>query len=438
MRLTPSPAWREAADIAGDCYYDHTVERAAAAGPLNSAETADVVVVGAGVAGLNCALDLALLGFHTVVLEAGRIGSGASGRNGGQVLPGFSCELDVIRKQLGEKSAREAWDLSVEGMSIVRERALSARDICDYRQGWITFAAKPGHVSALRDWHAELGAALGYGQHTEFIDVRDVSQFSTGSGYHAALVDHNAGHLNPLKMMLALARQCAVQGVRVYEHSKAESVHLGKMIRVVTSGGEISSRYVVIAANVFSDTFGILPARRVMSVGNTIIATEPIGAEIAAPMLRDGYCACDTNFMLDYFRMTPDSRMLWGGGSTYLQHASGDRVAMLRRKMVERFPVLKTARIDYAWGGLIDVTASRAPDFGRVDENLFYLRGFSGHGLNVGAIAGRITAEAIHGMPRRFDLFARLKHRAFPPGTWLRRTALSAGTWYYRARDALS
>jgi len=436
--VTPLPAWREAAEIAGDCYYDHTVERTPAAEPLSSVQKADVVVIGAGVAGLNCALDLALLGFHTIVLEATRIGSGASGRNGGQVLPGFSCGLEVIGDQLGDAAAREAWALSVEGMSIVRERALSARDGCDYRKGWITFAAKPGHVLGLRDWHGELRNSLGYGQNVEFVEGRDVARFSTGTGYHAALVDHNAGHLNPLKMMLALARQCAVQGVRIYEHSKVESVEHGETCRVVTAGGEISSHYVVVAANVFSDSLGILPARRVMSVGNTIIATEPVSAKIATPMLRDGYCACDTNFMLDYFRLTPDSRMLWGGGSTYLKHDSGDRVAMLRRKMVEHFPELKRARIDFAWGGLIDVTASRAPDFGRIDGNLYYLRGFSGHGLNVGAIAGRITAEAIHGEPRRFDLFARLKHRAFPPGAWLRRAVLSAGTWYYRARDVLS
>lgn len=433
-----SPAWREAADIAGDCFYDHTIARPPLQEPLVGNQRADVVVIGAGVAGLNCALDLALLGFHTVVLEAERVGFGASGRNGGQVLPGFSCDLDVIRGQLGESGAREAWGLSVEGMSIVRERAQGAKDGCDYRQGWTMFAARPGHVASLRSWYGELRATLRYGQNVEFAEAQDVAQFTSAKGYCAALIDHNAGHLNPLKMMLSLARQCAVQGVRIYEASAVTQVVRGESLKVTTARGNIACRYVVVAANVFADSLALLPARRVMSVGNTIIATEPVPAEIAHSLLRDGYAGCDTNFMLDYFRVTPDHRMLWGGGSTYLKPASGDRVEMLRRKMVERFSELEKTAVAYAWGGLIDVTASRAPDFGRVDGNIYYLRGFSGHGLNVGAIAGRITAEAIKGEPRRFDLLARLSHRAFPPGRALRRLALSAGTWYYRARDVFS
>jgi len=437
MPLISQDRWREAEDIAGDCFYDHTVARAQALAPLTGEHVADVVVIGAGVAGLSCALELAARGIACVVLEAKRVGSGASGRNGGQLLPGFSCDLDVIRAQLGDAPAREAWDMSLEGMSMVREHAARASDGCDYQPGWMILAARRGHVEELASWYRELSGPLAYGN-VEFVHAADVGRVCGGTGYHAALVDHHAGHLNPLKLMLALACECDRRSVRIFENSKVTSVARGARLSVATAQGSVRCKHVVVAANVFAEELRLVPERQVMTVGNTIIATEPIDAALCARMLPSGYSACDTNFMLDYFRITAERRMLWGGGSTYLKHDSRDRVMMLRKKMIARFPELGAARIDYAWGGLIDVTASRAPDFGRIDSNVFYLQGFSGHGLNVAAIAGRITAEAILGDGRRFGVFCGLRHRAFPRGALLRRAVLSVGTWYFRARDALA
>jgi gamma-glutamylputrescine oxidase len=194
----------------------------------------------------------------------------------------------------------------------------------------------------------------------------------------------------------------------------------------------------VLASNVFIDGLALDVARRVMSVGGTIIATEHLSGDLVAGLLRDGYAACDTNFLLDYYRVTPDNRVLWGGGSTYLRHDPPSRIGALREKMVRIYPQLEAAAIEFAWGGLIDATASRAPDFGCIDGNLIYLQGFSGHGLNVTAVAGRLAAEIIDGQPERFNLLARLKHRPFPGGPGLRRAALSIGTWYYRGRDLLA
>ena len=265
----------------------------------------------------------------------------------------------------------------------------------------------------------------------------ELKDYCSGVGYHAALIDRRAGHLNPLKLMLSMARQCEQLGVEIYEYSGARSLLAGSPAVVGTEFGEVRCRHVVVAANVFIDSLGLPPRRRIMPVGNTMIATEVLPASLIEGLCRERFAGCDTNFMLDYFRVSDDNRVLFGGASTYLRHDSSGRADALAAKMRWRFPQLAAAGIEYVWGGLIDVTATRAPDFGHLGNFITYLQGFSGHGLNVTAIGARVVAEALHGNPRRLEIFQRLKHRDFPSSRWLRRGLLSAGTWYYRLRDQL-
>lgn len=433
-----SSANREALQIAGDCYYEHTVLRGPARAALEGTIDVDVGVVGGGFAGLCSALELAQRGYRVALLEAERIASGASGRNGGQLLPGFSCDIDVLAAQLGPSGARRAWDLSIEGMALVHERAQSVPGACDLRPGWLLLAARAGHVEKLRAWYAQLRDTLDYGTHVELVEGAATREWSGSDCYHAGLIDRFAGHLNPLKLGLALAAQCTQCGVQVFENTPVRRVRRASGPVLETPSGEVRCRRAVIASNVFVDGLGLDIARRIMPVGNSIIATEPLSEALAASLMRESFAACDTNFLLDYYRLTPDRRLLWGGGATYLRHDSPTRIDGLRRKMLRVYPQLEAVRIDFSWGGLIDVTVSRAPDFGRIDDSLYYLQGFSGHGLNVTAIAGRLAAEAIDGHVARFDLLARLAHRSFPGGPLLRGATLSLGTWYYRARDFLA
>ena len=427
---------RAAAELAGDCYYEHTVERDPLRLPLVGEMHADVLVIGAGSAGLHCALELAERGDSVIVLEAARIGAAASGRNGGQVLPGYSADLKVLERQLGIAGAHQAWDLSVEGMRIVEERArLDVETGCELQRGWIMFAARQSHVAPLREWHHQLSEDLGYGAAVEWIEGAKVAELSMAQGYRAALVDTAAFHLNPLKLMLVLAQRCEKLGVKVYENSPVTSILPGHESVVSTAHGVVRCRRVVVAANVFIDTIGLPFQSRIMQVGNSMIATEPLGGDLADRLVHQRYAGCDTNFMLDYFRVSADRRMIFGGASTYMRHDMSRGARVLKRKMVARFPDLAGCRVEYAWGGLIDVTASRAPDFGRLGTHIYYLQGFSGHGLNVTAIAARCVAEAIHGNTSRLELFERLPHRAFPESIWLRSSLLSVGTWYFRLRD---
>jgi gamma-glutamylputrescine oxidase len=421
---------RQAAQIAGDSYYEHTVERGPTRAQLHQ-------TIGAGAAGLACALELAQRGDRVVVLEAARIGSAASGRNGGQLLPGFSADLEVLQRDLGKSLARDAWNMSIEGMQIVEERAKAAPDACEFRHGWMMLAARKRHVSGLRAWHRQLEDELGYQGATEFVAGNQVRDYCAGVGYQAALIDRRAGHLNPLKLMLSMARQCEQLGVEIYEYSAATSLLAGTPAEVCTEFGRVRCRHVVVAANVFIGSLGLPVRRRIMPVGNTIIATEVLPKTLIEGLCRERFAGCDTNFMLDYFRVSDDNRMLFGGASSYLRPDASGRADALAAKMRSRFPLLASARIEYVWGGLIDVTASRAPDFGRLGNFISYLQGFSGHGLNVSAIGARVVAEALHGDASRLAVFERLRHRDFPNSAWLRRGLLSAGTWYYRLRDQL-
>jgi gamma-glutamylputrescine oxidase len=298
-------------------------------------------------------------------------------------------------------------------------------------------AARQSHVKGLKAWHQELTDQLGYGANVEFVDGPAVADLCQAEGFHAALVDHRAAHLNPLKLMLALARRAESLGVRIFEQSSVISTLAGQSTLVRTDRGQVRCRQVVIAANVFVDALGLPLARRIMPVGNTMIATEVLPERLADALCRSRYAACDTNFMLDYFRVSADHRLLYGGASTYLRHDGASRAVALEAKMRQRFPGLAGHRVEYAWGGLIDVTANRAPDFGRLGKHIYYLQGFSGHGLNVSAIGARVVAEAILGNGERLALFEQIAHRSFPSSRWLRRGLLSMGTWLYRLRDQL-
>jgi gamma-glutamylputrescine oxidase len=426
-------------------YYAATAPRAMAFGPLPAGEhRCDVAVVGGGLAGLSAALELRARGFDVVLLEALEIGQGASGRNGGQALYGLACDITTIEDALGRDAARQVFDMSLEALDLMRERIARHSIDCEWRDGYLGVATSQRKARALRD-EVDLLAAR-YDHRLDWIEAKDLPRWIASPRYVAAAHDPRSGHLHPLKYTQGLARAAATQGVRLHETSPVQTLERrGPGLRLRTGGGAIlNARHALLAGNVYLDEFAptLAPAlsARIMPVGTYIVCSEALAPETAAGLIPCGAAVCDNNFVLDYFRTTADQRLLYGGRVSYSRGTPRNLEGSMARRMTTTFAQLRGTRIEYAWGGFVDISMSRAPDFGRLpgfDDRVYYLQGFSGHGLALTGLAGKLVAEAIGGDASRFDVFARLRHRPFPGGPVLRTPALVLGMAYYRLRDML-
>lgn len=421
-------------------YYEASVTRSRPHPPLSGRERADVCVVGAGYAGLSAALELAARGYSVVVLEAQRIGWGASGRNGGQVIVGFGADGErAIERQLSLGDARRAWDVSVEGLRLLADRIGRYGIDCDYTPGYMTVATRARKVEALEKWMR--GVADRYAYPLEWVGEDKIGEWIASERFLAGVYDAHSGHMHPLKYCLGLAAAARSLGVRIYENSAASVVRYGPQASVGTAQGDIVCKFVVLAGNVYLDEYGnaLAPqvSARIMPVGTYMIATEPMSAERAEMLMPSRPAVSDNNFALDYFRIGADNRLLFGAGESYSGATPRRLVQRMRERMLAVFPQLRDVNITHAWGGFVDISMNRAPDFGRIGNNVYYLQGFSGHGLAMSGMAGKLVAEAIAGQAERFDVFTRIRHRAFPGGKHLRTPALVLGMLYHRMKDAL-
>lgn len=403
---------------------------------LEGAHTADVCVVGAGLTGASCALELARRGYRVVVLEANRVGWGASGRSGGQMIFGYSCGEDNLEKWLGPDDARRVWDMSLEAIELIRERVREHAIDCDLAAGHLHTALKPRQMRMLEQWRGMLGDRFGYAS-LELWDREATRAAVASERYIGGLFDPNSGHLHPLNYTLGLVRAADRAGAAFFEGSRATGIAPGVEPVVTTERGSVKCRYVVLGANAYLGGLNRRLAARIMPVGTYIGASEPLGAERARSLIRDNLAVADTNFVLDYFRLSGDHRMLFGGRVSYSTVVPPDLVAAMKRRMVKVFPQLSDVAVDYAWGGYVGITRNRAPDFGRIGENVFYAQGFSGHGIALTGLAGKLMAEAVAGSAERFDVFSRIPHADFPGGTLLRTPALVLAMFWYRLRDLL-
>ena len=421
-------------------YYEASVTRPATSPPLAERVTADVCVVGGGLAGVSAALELAQRGYSVVLLEAQRIGWGASGRNGGQSIVGFGSDGEsAIEKQFSVEDARRAWDVSVEGLTLMRERIERHAIDCDWQNGYLSLSVKPTKTRALRHWVDHVMRAYDYP--LQWIEGVELPAWLASDRFDAGAYDAASGHLHPLKYCLGLGAAARAAGVQVYEHSPAFYVARGPKPLVKTAQGEVRCSFLVLAGNVYLGEYGddVAPevAARIMPVGTYMIATEPMGRERAYALMPQRTAVSDTNFVLDYFRLTADHRLLFGAGDSYSGSTPRNLVARIRKSMLAVFPQLADLEILHAWGGFVDITMNKAPNFGRLGSNIYYLQGFSGHGLALTGMAGKLVAQAVAGQAEHFDLFSRIKHRAFPGGALLRTPALVLGMMYYRLRDML-
>ena len=422
-------------DLSRNSYYAATADRSQRHAPLSGAIRCDVAIVGGGLAGLGAALELRERGLDVVVLEAREIGWGASGRNGGQAIHGLACGQDVIEGQLGLEDSRQVWNMTIEALDILRERIARYGIECDWRDGYLGVATNARKGAELAQWADEIESKYAYP--LTRIAPADVTRWVASGRYHSAIHDPRSGHLHPLKYVLGLARAAAAAGVRLYENTEVTGLRQDGGVTLTTAAGTVQAGQVLLAGNVYLQDVAPALESRIMPVGTYIVCSEAMDPKLADSLIPTRSAVCDTDFVLDYYRTTNDHRMLFGGRVSYSTKTPANLRESMRRRMVDTFPQLASTRIEYAWGGFVDITMNRAPDFGRIGANVYYLQGFSGHGLALTGLAGRIVAEAMTADASRFDLFARLKHRAFPGGRLLRTPALVLGMAWYRLKDLL-
>jgi gamma-glutamylputrescine oxidase len=419
-----------------DSWYEATARRDAPLPSLEGDVEADVCVVGGGLSGCSAALHLAERGYKVVLLEAERIGYGASGRSGGQIIPGWACGMSKLAEQLGEGDAKRLWDFSLEGVDITRDLIARHGIDCDLAWGHVHVAIKPRQREELLEWQREQEGAYGY-RKLRFMEKDEVGEWIASRKYIAGLYDAGAGHLHPLRYTIGVGKAAIAAGARLHEGSAVTGIDYGPVVRVRTARGSVRAKFVALCANVGHVDLSPRLARKLIGVASYIVATRPLGDERASALLRDNIAVADLNWIIDYYRRSADHRLLFGGRVSYSGLDPLGTARATRLRMLNVFPQLADTEVEYAWGGMIDITMSRAPNFGRLEPNVYYLQGYSGHGMIGTTIAGRIVAEAIAGQSERFDVFARLKHHDFPGGRLFRRPTLVMAMTWFRLRDLL-
>ncbi|MFP5518092.1 MAG: NAD(P)/FAD-dependent oxidoreductase [Alphaproteobacteria bacterium] len=405
--------------------------------PLLEGDVAcDVCIVGGGYTGLTAALELAERGFDVVLLEAERCGWGASGRNGGQIITGYNKPMATIEGWVGKEDAHRLWEFGEEAKTQLAQRVEGHAIACDLTWGFAYAALKPRHMQDVGALEREMRDGYGYDR-VRRLDRAGIREHVGSDAYIGGLLDEGSGHLHPLNYALGLARAADAAGVRIFENSRALAMDSGPAPRVSTGRGRVTAKHLILAGNAYLG--GLAPAldRNIMPVATYMIATEPLGEERAAALLPKNIAVSDMKFSLNYFRRSADHRLLFGGGVSYSGvDAPGLKQAM-RLKMLAIYPELKDARVEYFWGGRVAITMNRMPHLGRLSPTTLYAHGYSGHGVALAGMAGRVMAEAVGGTAGRFDVFARIPHTPFPGGPRFRTPALVLAMMWFRLRDLL-
>lgn len=396
----------------------------------------DVCVIGAGYTGLSSALHLLESGFKVVVLEAARIGWGASGRNGGQIVNSYSRDIDVIEKTVGKEKAKLFGEMAFEGGRIIRERIAKYNIDCDLKNGGVFAALNQKQMGHLRAQKA-LWEAHGHTEQLEILDEAGIRNVVNTERYVGGMLDKSGGHIHPLNLALGEARAVESLGGKIFEDSAVLDVVEGEPAIVKTEFGQVKARFVVVAGNAYLGKLMPELMAKSMPCGTQVITTEPLGDEMAKSLLPQDYCVEDCNYLLDYFRLTGDKRLIYGGGVVYGARDPDNIKSIILPKLLKTFPQLKDVRIDYTWTGNFLLTLSRLPQVGRIGKNIYYSQGCSGHGVTYTHLAGKLIAEVLNGQATRFDAFAALPHYPFPGGHALRVPFSALGAWYYTVRDKL-
>jgi len=419
-----------------DSYYAATAIDAVELPLLQGTVQADVCVIGGGFTGVSAALNLAEAGFDVVLLEAERIGFGASGRCGGLVGSGQRKDVLEMEALFGKERARLLWDFAEAGKAEIRGRVAKHDIRCDLHSGQVEGIHKPGYCG----WPAELSAALAESYdypHCRALSKDEVREMVATDTFLEGVWDGQAATLHPLNYVLGLARTARDAGVRIHENSRVTEYTRDDPATVATATGTVRASFIVLACNGYLDRLERRVAGKIMPINNFMIATEPLGEARAGQLISGRFGVHDTRFVVNYFRLSDDYRLLFGGGENYRPGFPKDIPGFVRPYMLELFPQLDDVAVDYAWGGTLSVTVNRLPHVGRLAPNLFFAQGYSGHGISIANFAGKIIAEAIAGTAERFDVMASMPIHTFPGGTLLRYPGMVLGMLYYSLKDRL-
>lgn len=417
-------------------YYAATADFLDEQPELMGDERADVCVIGGGYTGVSAALHLAERGYDVVLLEAERLGWGASGRNGGQVGSGQRRDQDDLESMVGREHARSLWQMGEDAKALVRDLIDRHRIQCDLKPGVLHADHKVRYVPHSHAYAAKLRDEYGYTQ-ARAVSEEEIHEMVGSNDYHGGWLDEGAAHLHPLNYLLGLARAAVAAGVRMFEGTRVIAIETDGARLVKTPNGSVRADHVVLACNGYLDGLDRTVDTRVMPINNFILATEPLTDSLAQRLIRDDVAVADSRFVINYFRLSADKRMLFGGGENYSPNFPRDLKMFVRRFMLKIYPYLSEIRIDYAWGGTLAVTVNRMPYFARPGPGLITAAGYSGHGVALATLGGQILAEAIDGTMTRFDTFENVPTPIFPGGRLLRWPTLVAAMSYYALRDRL-
>ena len=404
---------------------------------LEGVTDADVAIIGGGFTGINTAIELAERGYNVVLLEAQRIGWGASGRNGGELIRGIGHDLEPMRKLLGQQGIDTLGQMGFEAVDIVKERIQRFKIDCDLQMGYADLAYKTSHIKGLEE-ELKVLQQLKYPHQIELLTGTDVQQVVNCDRYPAALTDTGSGHLHPLKLVLGEAKAAQALGVRIFENSAAIKIIKGDHPRVQTTHGEVRCKYLVMGGNAYlGHKLEPWLGGKVLPAGTYIIATEPLDESLARELMPGNHAVADMRIALDYYHFSKDNRLLFGGRCNYSGKDPSNIAAVMKHDMLKVFPQLQQVKIEFNWGGFIGIGANRMPQVGQLPDapNIFFAQAYSGHGVNVTHLTAKLIAEMLTGQAERFDLLAKIPHRTFPGGPALRSPLLALGMAYYRLKE---
>lgn len=397
---------------------------------------ADACIIGAGYTGLSCALHLAQAGLKVIVLEAEHAGFGASGRNGGQVIPGQRVDQIELERRYGQDHARKLASLALEAQSMVRSLINAHKIDCGVKSGHLTAAIRDSHARELQHYVEHLERHYNY-KSARYVPAGEMSAFVNTPIYRGGLFDSDGMHLHPLNYASGIAIAAEAAGATIFHGSRVLNVEDGPTRRVRTADGTITTKFVVYACNAYLEGLNRKLEATIMPISNYVAATESLSADAAKALIPSDAAIADTKFVLDYYRLSRDNRLVFGGGETYGATDASDAAHFVRPCIERVFPQLKGIRIDYAWGGRLAITMPRLPHVGRLSPDTYFAQGYSGQGIAIATLCGKLIAEAICSQAERFDVMANLRIPRLPGGTLLRKPLLQLALTWYALRDRL-
>lgn len=416
-------------------WYAHSANDKTVRPSLEGALEADVCVIGAGFTGVSAALQLAENGYKVIVLEGERVGFGASGRNGGQIVNGYSRDLETIARRYGPDKAARLGAMSLEGGQIIRERVAKYDIKCDLVDGgfFAAFTEKQvremAHVKAHWEKHGHTGL--------EMVSKAEVGKYVKSDRYVGGMIDKLGGHIHPLNLVLGEAAAVESLGGRIFENSRVTGVDFGANPVVRTANGRVTAKYVLVCGNAYLGSMLPKITDKMMPVSSQVMATEPLDPKLIEELLPANYCVEDANYVLDYYRRTADNRLLYGGGIGYGGQDPANLTGVIRPNMLKTFPQLANTKIEFAWSGNFALTLTRIPHMGKLAENVYFSHGDSGHGVTTTHLLGKILGEAVAGHASRYDVWSSLTALPFPGGKTFRVPLTVLGAWWYGMRDKL-